>query len=98
MVAVIRYAVVAHAWWFRPLRSSAMVRIAVATMVWSSAARNMPIISPMRMVTIWRWVSGPVGRSGSPRAVVGDPGPDAVDVAAAGGDAVAAAGPAGGME
>jgi hypothetical protein len=40
-----------------------MVRMAVATMVWSSAARNMPIIRPMRMVTICRWVSGPAGAS-----------------------------------
>ena len=45
-----------------------MVRMAVATMVWSSAARNMPIIRPMRIVTIWRWLSGPVGRSGSSTA------------------------------
>ena len=52
MVAVMRYAVVAHAWCSRPLRSSAMVRIAVATMVWSRAARNMPIISPTRIVMI----------------------------------------------
>src|SRR5512132_1042869 len=41
-----------------------MVRMADATMVWSRAARNMPIIRPMRIVTIWRWVSGPLGRSG----------------------------------
>ncbi len=55
MVDVIRNAVVAHAWSEKPDRSSAMVRIAVATTVWSSAARNMAIISPMRMVMICRW-------------------------------------------
>jgi len=32
-----------------------MVRIAVATTVWSRAARNMAIIRPMRIVRIWRW-------------------------------------------
>ena len=37
-----------------------MVRIEEATMVWSSAARNMPIISPLRMVMICLWL-----RSGS---------------------------------
>src|SRR4051794_4542217 len=36
IVDVMRYAVVAHAWIDSPLRSSAMVRIAVATIVWSS--------------------------------------------------------------
>ena len=35
-----------------------MTRMADATMVWSRAARNIPIMSPMRIVTIWRWVSG----------------------------------------
>ena len=35
-----------------------MVRIAVATMVWSSAPRNIPIIRPPRIVRIWRWVRG----------------------------------------
>ena len=33
----------------RPSRSSAIVRIAVETIVWSSAARNMPDISPARI-------------------------------------------------
>src|SRR6478609_4050531 len=56
IVAVIRYAVVAQACSSSPLRSSAMVRMAVATMVWSRAARNMPIIRPTRMVTICLWV------------------------------------------
>src|SRR5690349_15079826 len=41
-----------------------MVRMADATMVWSRAARNIPIIRPMRIVMICRWVNGPVGRSG----------------------------------
>jgi hypothetical protein len=31
------------------------------TMVWSSAARNIPIINPARIVKICLWVSGPVG-------------------------------------
>ena len=57
MVAVIRYAVVAHACIDSPCRSSAMVRIADATIVWSSAARNMPSISPASTVRIWRWLS-----------------------------------------
>ena len=53
-----------------------MVRMAVATMVWSSAARNIPIIRPTRIVTIWRWVSGPSGgpvvdRGGSRGAAAG---------------------------
>src|SRR3954451_12421562 len=51
-----RYAVVAHAWMLRPWRSSAIVRIAVETIVWSSAARNIPDMRAMRMTTIWRWV------------------------------------------
>ncbi|GAB1689927.1 hypothetical protein KRM28CT15_17300 [Krasilnikovia sp. M28-CT-15] len=33
-----------------------MVRVAVAMIVWSRAARNMPIIRPARIVRIWRWV------------------------------------------
>src|SRR5665647_3424261 len=56
IVDVIRYAVVTQACSESPCRSSPMVRIAVATMVWSRAARNMPIISPPRIVRIWRWV------------------------------------------
>jgi hypothetical protein len=35
-----------------PFRSSAMVRMAVPTMDWSSAARNMPRSSPDRIVKI----------------------------------------------
>src|SRR5215212_496410 len=54
-----RYAVVAQAWMLRPLRSSAIVRMAVATIVWSSAARNIPDISATRMTTIWRCVYPP---------------------------------------
>jgi hypothetical protein len=60
IVEVMRNAVVAHACSENPLRSSAMVRIAVATTVWSSAARNMPSIRPTRMVTICRCASGAV--------------------------------------
>src|SRR4051812_50103949 len=40
----------------RPLRSSAIVRIAVETIVWSSAARNIPDMRPARMTTTCRWV------------------------------------------
>ena len=36
-----------------------MVRIDVETMVWSRAPRNMPIISPVMMVRICRWVYSP---------------------------------------
>ncbi len=52
IVEVMRYAVVTQAIEDSPCRSSAMTRMADATMVWSSAARNIPIIKPMRMVTI----------------------------------------------
>jgi hypothetical protein len=45
----------------RPWRSSAIVRIDVATMVWSSAARNMPSINPERMVRICRCESAALG-------------------------------------
>src|SRR5689334_16146505 len=64
-----RYAVVAHACSSRPLRSSAMVRIADATMVWSRAARNMPIIRPTRIVRICRWVRGPSVAAGAVAAM-----------------------------
>ena len=37
-----------------------MVRIDVLTMVWSSAPRNMPSISPERIVRIWACVYSPV--------------------------------------
>jgi hypothetical protein len=36
------------------------VRIAVETTVWSRAARNMPSISPARIVRICRWVKAPL--------------------------------------
>ena len=36
-----------------------MVRIEVATIVWSSAARNMPAIRPDRIVMICRWLISP---------------------------------------
>src|SRR6478672_5349291 len=64
MVLVIRYAVVTQAWPARSLRWSAMTRIALATMVWSSAARNIPIIRPTRMVRISLWES--TGRRSGP--------------------------------
>ncbi len=65
IVEVIRYAVVAHACWLRPCRSSEIVRIAVLTIVWSRAARNMPSSRPLRMVRICRWVSPPGGDDGA---------------------------------
>src|SRR5665648_333660 len=71
IVDVIRYAVVTQACRDSPCRSSPMVRIAVATMVWSRAARNMPIISPPRIVRIWRCVMEKVGAAGAPSAVSG---------------------------
>ena len=37
-----------------------MVRIDVLTIVWSSAPRNIPSISPDRIVRIWAWVYSPV--------------------------------------
>ncbi len=52
MVEVMRYAVVTQACAEYPLRSSAMVRIAVPTMFWSRLARNIPSMSPSRMVWI----------------------------------------------
>ena len=59
IVEVIRYAVVAQACTLRPFRSSAMVRMEVETMVWSSAARNIPDIRPPMMIRIWRWLRLP---------------------------------------
>ena len=50
---------VTHACADRPCRSLPMVLIAVETIVWSSAARNMPSISPDRIVRICRWVNAP---------------------------------------
>ena len=52
IVDVIRNAVVTHAWADSPFRSSPIVRIAVDTTVWSSAARNMPISNADRIVMI----------------------------------------------
>src|SRR5690242_12141685 len=69
MVDVIRYAVVTHACELSPCRSSAIVRIEVLTMVWSSAARNIPSIRPLRIVMIWRCVSLPAGADGAIAAV-----------------------------
>ena len=71
MVLVMRYAVVTHAWPARSLRSSAMTRMALATIVWSSAARNIPIISPTRIVTISLWESTGRGRGLRRRGVRG---------------------------
>ena len=46
-----------------------MTRMALATMVWSRAARNIPIISPMRIVTISLWGRA-VGRRRGPWAAL----------------------------
>src|SRR6185437_10906604 len=53
---MIRYAVVTHACWLRPCRSSPMVRMAVPTTVWSRAERNMPAMRPKITKRIWRWL------------------------------------------
>src|SRR5437879_5774018 len=67
IVEVMRNAVVAHACREKPPRSSAMVRIAVDTIVWSSAARNIAIIRPPRIVRICRWVKvSPAGAGAVP--------------------------------
>src|SRR3954463_14015440 len=58
IVAGSRYAVVTQACRDSPLRSSPMVLMDVATMVWSSAAMNMPSMRPPRIVRISRWVGG----------------------------------------
>src|SRR3954452_23577319 len=60
IVEVMRYAVVTQAWIESPCRSSAIVRIEVLTMVWSSAPRNIPSISPDRMARTWACVYSPV--------------------------------------
>ena len=52
IVEVIRNAVVTHACAVRSCRSLPIVLIAVETIVWSSAARNMPSTSPDRIVRI----------------------------------------------
>src|SRR3954453_1099384 len=64
-----RYAVITQdrletSWNWRP-----MVGNAVATMVWSSAARNIVIIRLMRMVWTSRGVSGARGAIGGPSAM-----------------------------
>src|SRR3954451_22045092 len=70
IVDVIRNAVVAQACSSKPWRSSAIVRVAVGMIVWSRAARNMPIIRPPRIVMICRWVEWAADRApGAP----GDP-------------------------
>src|SRR5882757_5959876 len=69
-VEVIRYAVVTQACRLSPSRSSAIVRMDVLTMVWSSEARNIPAISPARMVRICRWLSSGFRSAGAAREVV----------------------------
>src|ERR1039458_1729900 len=68
MVEVRRYAVTTHDRWLSPWRSPAMVGNAVDTIVWSSAARNMPSMSAPSTTTIRRCsssvgVSAKSGRS-----------------------------------
>src|SRR6478609_9436339 len=60
IVEVIRYAVVTHACTDSPCRSSAIVRLAVLTIVWSRAPRNIRSIRPDRIVSTWAWVYSPV--------------------------------------
>jgi hypothetical protein len=55
-----RNAVVAHTCRENPFRSSAMVRIAVETIVWSRAARNIASIRPVRIVRICLCVRAPL--------------------------------------
>src|SRR5450756_2430676 len=57
IVDVIMYAVVTQTCWSSPCSSSAIVFMAVPTTFWSRAAKNMPDISPRRIVVIWRGVS-----------------------------------------
>src|ERR1700733_4368826 len=59
IVVVIRNAVVTQACAVRSCRSLPIVLIAVDTMLESSAARNMPSMSPDRIVRIWRCDSAP---------------------------------------
>src|SRR4029079_15432449 len=59
IVEVIRYAVVTQACRDSPWRSSEIVRIAVETIVWSRAPRNIPLITPVMMVRICRWLYSP---------------------------------------
>jgi hypothetical protein len=44
-----------------------MVRIAVDTIVWSSAASRIPSINPPRIVRICRWVKPPAAGPGTLR-------------------------------
>jgi hypothetical protein len=72
IVEVMRYAVVTHAWIDSPSRSSAMVRIDVLTMVWSSAPRNIPSSSPVRIVRICAWEYSPVSAASALFVVIGN--------------------------
>src|SRR5919204_3170767 len=54
-----RYDVTTHERWFRPPRSPTIVGNAVETIVWSSAARNMPSISAAKTVQSARPVRRP---------------------------------------
>ena len=67
-VAASRYDVTTHERWLRPPRSPTIVGSAVETIVWSSAARNIPSISATNTVVSARPVSRPsVGASAGPR-------------------------------
>ena len=50
------YAVTTHAWWARPPSSPTIVGIAVPTIVLSSIARSMAVMSPPMTVQISRGV------------------------------------------
>jgi hypothetical protein len=55
-VDVRRYADATHEMWSSPPNSPTIVGSAVATIVWSSAASDIPAIRPANTVWIWRWV------------------------------------------
>ena len=54
-----------------------MVGSAVPTMVWSRAARNIPSMSPLNTIMIWRWVRATTGRrpTGAPAGPLRRPAP-----------------------
>jgi hypothetical protein len=60
-VSARRYAVTTHARWSSPPSSPVIVGRAVATIVWSIAARSMPSMIPEKTMSTWR--------RGSPAAV-----------------------------
>src|SRR4029453_11129122 len=57
MVSASREAVTPQARWLSPPRSPTIVGRAVATIVWSIAASNMPSMIPEKMTSTWRFGS-----------------------------------------